>query len=501
MSITGPQFVGAGTLASSGSATSLTPAISSQVSTLHGVQIAMVAIKSNAVITTATTGWTKLFQDDSGASFTVAYFIGAPTALAPVLTWAGVVACLAQTAYYDDPANPITATSVGATSVGVGTSTALTTASINTTRPNSVVLALAAIAADTTLTNVGGSWATNQETQNAASLTTFEFSSQFFPSSASASGITAQTAGSSAAWVIRQIELLSVINPTGSWTVEVEFGAATQVGEGARAAEVEFGALTQISAGLRATEVEFAALAQVGDGLRATEIEIGCVIIPGVEPPIIPPIPQVSKVKAWSYFLDGHDMYVLRLGDTETLVLDVTTEQWSSWDSAGQDTWRAALGANWANMGSASFSNGISSNVVVGDDAYGLLWVLDPESGVDENPVIGSALQPYTRVVTGGLPMRERKSPRCSAVFLTVSTGQPEVDPAVINLRISDNNGATFEDCGSVTVPSGNYFTEISWRSLGLIRAPGRIFEFTDTGATVRIDGADVRLDTERGDD
>ena len=497
MNITGPRFVGAGAVSASAGAVSLTPAKSSLVATDHGLQLAVVAIKSNDVITTATGGWVKLYQDNSGASFTVATFIGTPSAAAPVLTWAGSVGCVAQTAYYDDPANPIEAAIVGATSVGTGVSTALTTASINTTRPNSVVVALAAISAFTSLTDLGGVWTTNVATQGSGANITFEFSDQGIASSGAASGISAQTAGTSAAWAIRQIELLSVVNPTGSWTIESEFVATTQVGNGLRATEVEVAPIAQVGVGARATEVEIAPIAQVGNGARATEFEIVAVLIPGIEPPIIPPTPQVSRVKAWTYSLDGHDMYVLRLGDDTTMVYDLTTQQWATWDSEGQNTWRAALGTNWLDMSSASYLDGVSTNIVIGDDAYGLLWVLDPGSGVDENPVIGEPLQPYTRVVTGGVPMRQRQSPRCNAVFLTISTGQPDVDPATINLRFSDNNGATFTDAGNVVVPSGNYFTEVSWRSLGLIRAPGRVFEFTDTGATVRIDGANVRLSSE----
>jgi len=33
---------------------------------------------------------------------------------------------------------------------------------------------------------------------------------------------------------------------------------------------------------------------------------------------------------------------------------------------------------------------------------------------------------------------------------------------------------------------------ELAWRSLGLIRAPGRIFELIDSGPDLRIDGLDM---------
>ena len=34
------------------------------------------------------------------------------------------------------------------------------------------------------------------------------------------------------------------------------------------------------------------------------------------------------RSRAWGFSLDGHDFYVLRLGDAETLVLDLSTGKW-----------------------------------------------------------------------------------------------------------------------------------------------------------------------------
>ncbi len=43
------------------------------------------------------------------------------------------------------------------------------------------------------------------------------------------------------------------------------------------------------------------------------------------------------KLRAWTFSLDGHDFYVLRLGDTETLVYDLTSEQWVDWRTFDQE--------------------------------------------------------------------------------------------------------------------------------------------------------------------
>ena len=49
------------------------------------------------------------------------------------------------------------------------------------------------------------------------------------------------------------------------------------------------------------------------------------------------------KLRAWPFDLDGHEFYVLRLGDMKTLVYDLTTEQWSWWSSPDLDYWKASI--------------------------------------------------------------------------------------------------------------------------------------------------------------
>jgi hypothetical protein len=38
-------------------------------------------------------------------------------------------------------------------------------------------------------------------------------------------------------------------------------------------------------------------------------------------------------VRAWTFTLDGHDYYVLRLGNLETIIYDTLAEQWYDWGS------------------------------------------------------------------------------------------------------------------------------------------------------------------------
>jgi hypothetical protein len=196
--------------------------------------------------------------------------------------------------------------------------------------------------------------------------------------------------------------------------------------------------------------------------------------------------------RAWAFSLDGHDFYVLRLGESMTLVYDVTTGQWSRWHGLDQGFWRAHIGGNWLGIQRASYKKN-TTQVVCGDDAFGQLYTLDPEQPYDDHPTTTDEKRHFPRKVMGGLPMTVRQTMPVGAVYLTMSFGNPSVTAADVRLRTSDDFGNTWVDHGTVTVTPGDYSQEIVWRSLGLLKAPGKLFEITDTGGTIRIDGLDMR--------
>lgn len=196
-----------------------------------------------------------------------------------------------------------------------------------------------------------------------------------------------------------------------------------------------------------------------------------------------------QTVRCWAYTLDGHDFYVMRLGSTETLVYDLTTQQWSSWSSPGRNNWRAHIGQNWQGMTTSLAT--YPTDVVAGDDTEGLLWILDPTKGVDDNTDTGQTA--FSCRVTGGVPFSGRDNARCNAVTLTLSLGQPSLTGASITLSTSDDFGHNWTNHGAVTVAAGAYDATVEWRGLGLMKAPGRVFKFTDSGAVIRISRADIR--------
>jgi hypothetical protein len=188
---------------------------------------------------------------------------------------------------------------------------------------------------------------------------------------------------------------------------------------------------------------------------------------------------MLSKI-AWSFSLDGHFFYVLTIESQGTFVYDATVQQWYRWWTEGREPyWTGVRGAQWR-----TFSIGIDW---AGDD----MWHIDPTAFTDESPAVN-----ISRVVTGFLPLRERKHARNSLVRVYASVGNHEgLDPApTLVLRFSDDNGKTWSASFEIELTADEK-QQLDFRSLGKVGFPGRIFEFSDTAGLLRIDGAYAQLD------
>lgn len=189
--------------------------------------------------------------------------------------------------------------------------------------------------------------------------------------------------------------------------------------------------------------------------------------------------------RSWTYTLDGHTFYVLSLGEQGTFVYDLTTGEWSQFITGGLNTWNMEIGTSW------------KGDVVAGDQAEPTIWRMTPNSFIDDG------FKSMTRVATGGLSVRQRLTVPNYAFRISASLGVPDValtapvtDPAV-TLEISDDQGKTYQNVGSLTLEEGNFRQTLQWLSLGVIQAPNRIFRITDEGAIARIDGADAEVETD----
>lgn len=196
------------------------------------------------------------------------------------------------------------------------------------------------------------------------------------------------------------------------------------------------------------------------------------------------------RLRAWTFTQDDHDFYVLHLDDDKTLILDLMTNQWSVWKSDGIDVWRASIGGRW----------GVDN--VAGDHVAGLLWDINPDERSDDaiTGVAGDRV-PIQSIIRGLYPMRLRNALSCYRAVLTVSQGDPEVvgGGVGIQLRTSDDFGRTWQDHGLLVLDQADTEYDIAWPSIGLITAPGKIFEIIDTGYARRIDALDIDLGPDEG--
>lgn len=185
--------------------------------------------------------------------------------------------------------------------------------------------------------------------------------------------------------------------------------------------------------------------------------------------------------RSWGFNLDQHQFYVLHLGMLGTVVFDVLTSEWSQWDTQGYTGWNAEAGVEW------------DGDVYFGDDSQPTLWKMDPLSCLDDD------FRPIIRVVTGGIPAEARNTLR-SGMFVLNATREGDIDDEdtpYVQLSISDDGGFTFKDRDALTIDGDKNTQDFSWRSLGVIRIPGRVFKITDEGGFVTIKGANQKIEGE----
>jgi hypothetical protein len=161
----------------------------------------------------------------------------------------------------------------------------------------------------------------------------------------------------------------------------------------------------------------------------------------------------------------GHVFYVLKTAQG-SLAYDFATGEWSEWSSIGRNNWRVDCAAQ------------VGADVFVGDDASGRIWKLSDDTATDD----GTEIQ---RIFTALAPMPAGVLP-CHDLRLQASTGRApiSVNP-VIEVRASRDGGFTWGAWRQASLgTAGEYRTRAAWRRLGLIDAPGMVFEFRLTDAT-----------------
>lgn len=184
-----------------------------------------------------------------------------------------------------------------------------------------------------------------------------------------------------------------------------------------------------------------------------------------------------DRQRAWSFVLDGHTFYALDLGEEGTFLYDTATEEWCQFKTEGFVQWDMLNGTMWADK------------VVAGDFVTGVVRELVQTAALDNDALA------ITRIATGGLLSRDRDKVNCAAVRVTATVGALTNEAGTdFTLRFSDDNGNNWVGPFTVALPALTFDTEIAFRSLGSFAAPGRIFELTDVGGPLSIDGADAEI-------
>lgn len=181
-----------------------------------------------------------------------------------------------------------------------------------------------------------------------------------------------------------------------------------------------------------------------------------------------------TNLRAWTFRRNRVDFYVLTF-DQGTLVFNISTPSWNRWDSFGHEYFRGHLGL-------------VDRAVTfAGDSENGNLYSLDQNAedfGTD--PIICQ--------MSGFVPWNGKQQP-CHSVNIRTNVGWTPsyISPEqIIELKWSNDYGFTWSEPQQISMGGkGQYGTDVTFRSLGLIERPGRLFEISFTGLqNFRIDYA-----------
>ena len=183
---------------------------------------------------------------------------------------------------------------------------------------------------------------------------------------------------------------------------------------------------------------------------------------------------SATNIRGWAFRYNLHDFYVVT-HDAGTLVYDMTSQVWSTWDTYGFPFWSAHLGIQ------------VNEDVYAGDATQGIIWKLT--AGYQDDPDL-----PIVREVSGFVGLTTNGY-TCDSVNVRMNSGWPPsyTGPVpVLELRWSDDYGFSWSPYFQAPMgQKGQYEYDVTFRSLGSMQRPGREFEFRfSEKATFRIDYA-----------
>lgn len=153
---------------------------------------------------------------------------------------------------------------------------------------------------------------------------------------------------------------------------------------------------------------------------------------------------------------DERHKFLCQRHDANTMLYDVTTQEWCERQSYGRSNWRAGPG--------------------LGDDETGKIWSL---SGyVDDGGVFERRFRAGSKLEGVATVNNLRLTAEVGTTgFLTGTYTEP-----LIEMRDSRDAGNTWSDWEDVSLGAqGSYRERVEWRALGMFDDPGMLFEFRMT--------------------
>lgn len=166
----------------------------------------------------------------------------------------------------------------------------------------------------------------------------------------------------------------------------------------------------------------------------------------------------------WSYSLEGHTMVCINIGQSATLVCDLSTGKWTIFKTRNAERWNICWSAKDA-----------FDRIIVGSSTDGNLYFLDPESTSDNGEQVVCEFSAYR-------PVTEPE--RCDSIVLDCSVGIGETLPPddfpMIEARVSNDRGKTFGPWRARPLGrQGEFRWTVFWSRLGgMMKRPGRLFHF-----------------------
>lgn len=156
---------------------------------------------------------------------------------------------------------------------------------------------------------------------------------------------------------------------------------------------------------------------------------------------------------AWTFGIDGHSFYVLRIPGQGTFAYDASTREWSNFASLGSDLWDVWTGYQ------------IDGEIIAGSATTGNLYTVDGDAATDAGVM-------FERIVTGTVPLNG-KPPRNDSLSVGVGCSAD----TTIRVRWKDGQ-EDYPDYYDEIEVFGPFDVGVMWR-LGQPQQPYRTFEIS----------------------